>query len=302
MKASMKNRSKGIIGLAMVAGLVSFGVPVRAQQQAQPLKTTKVKDNVYWVQGGVGSNDGFIVGNTGVVLVDTKTTVDSEKGVLAEIAKVTPKMVNTVFITHSDGDHVNGLAALPAGVTVIAQENCKKEMQASASSRNPAPQDRLPSKTYSKTDKLTVDGVHVRLYHWANGHTSGDTIVYLPDEKIVFGGDLLVTNRPDTLIHLEKNGSAAGWIENAKGMVGLDADTYLTGHGEMMTKADVQKKLALIQDKYNKIKTMAAQGKSLDEIKSSLGEPTAAPPPNPNGNPPAATLTEVIYKEVAKKS
>src|SRR5438552_16202212 len=127
----MKSMSKGIAGLAMVAGLVSFGVAARAQQQAQPLKTTKVKDNVYWVQGGVGSNDGFIVGNTGVVLVDTKTTVDSEKGVLAEIAKVTPKMVNTAIITHSDGDHVNGLAALPAGVTVIAQENCKKEMQAS---------------------------------------------------------------------------------------------------------------------------------------------------------------------------
>src|SRR6201984_408947 len=278
MKASMKNRSKGIIGLAMVAGLVAFGVLARAQQQAQPLKTTKVKDNVYWVQGGVGSNDGFIVGNTGVVLVDTKTTVDSEKGVIAEIAKVTPKTVDTVFITHSDGDHVNGLAAFPAGLTIIAQENCKKEMEASAGSRNPAPQDRLPTKTFNKTDNLTIDGVHIRLYHWANGHTSGDTIVYLPDEKIVFGGDLLVTNRPDTLIHLEKNGSAAGWIENAKGMVGLDADTYLTGHGEMMTKADVQKKLAFIEDKYNKIKTMAAQGKSLDEIKSSMGEPTAARP------------------------
>jgi glyoxylase-like metal-dependent hydrolase (beta-lactamase superfamily II) len=298
----MNNVRKAVIGLAAVAALASFGVLARAQQPPQPLKVTKVKDNVYWVQGGVGSNDGFIVGNSGVVLVDTKTTVDSEKGVIAEIAKVTPKMVNTVIITHSDGDHVNGLAAFPAGLTIIAQENCKKEMQASAGSRNPAPQDRLPTKTYAKTDKLTVDGVHIRLYHWANAHTSGDTVVYLPDEKIVFGGDLLVTNRPDTLIHLEKNGSAAGWMENAKGMVGLDADTYLTGHGEMMTKADVQKKLAFIEDKYNKIKTMAAQGKSLDEIKSSLGEPTAAPPPNPNGAPPAATLTEVIYKEVAKKS
>jgi glyoxylase-like metal-dependent hydrolase (beta-lactamase superfamily II) len=302
MNNFMNNVRKAVIGLAAVAALASFGVLARAQQPPQPLKVTKVKDNVYWVQGGVGSNDGFIVGNSGVVLVDTKTTVDSEKGVIAEIAKVTPKMVNTVIITHSDGDHVNGLAAFPAGLTIIAQENCKKEMQASAGSRNPAPQDRLPTKTYAKTDKLTVDGVHIRLYHWANAHTSGDTVVYLPDEKIVFGGDLLVTNRPDTLIHLEKNGSAAGWIENAKGMVGLDADTYLTGHGEMMTKADVQKKLAFIEDKYNKVKTMAAQGKSLDEIKSSLGEPTAAPPPNPNGAPPAATLTEVIYKEVAKKS
>ena len=146
--------------------------------------------------------------------------------------------------------------------------------------------------------------MHIRLYHWASGHTSGDTVVYLPDEKIVFGGDLLAgaPDRAETRIHVEKQGSAAGWIENVKGMLGLDADTYLTGHGEMMTKAEVQKKLDLIQDKYNKIKTMVAQGKSLDEIKTSLGEPTAAPPANPNGAPPFPDLTEVIYMEVSKKS
>jgi cyclase len=287
---------------AKVAAFVSFAMLAGAQQPTPPLKVTKIKDNVYWAQGGVGSNDGIIVGTTGVIVVDTKTTADSEKEVIAEIAKITPKTVNTAIITHSDGDHANGLAAFPAGLTIIAQENCKKELEASAGSRNPAPQDRLPTKTYNKTDKLTIDGVHIRLYHWANAHTSGDTVVYLPDQKVVFGGDLLVTNRPDTNIHLEKNGSAAGWIENAKGMLGLDADTYLTGHGNMMTKADVQKKLDLIQDKYNKIKAMVAQGKSLDEIKTSLGEPTAPPPPNANGAPPAATLTEIMYKEVSKKS
>jgi len=287
---------------ATLAVFVLLAMLGRAQQPAPPLKVTQIKDNVYWAQGGVGSNDGIIVGTTGVIVVDTKTTADSEKEVIAEIAKITPKTVNTAIITHSDGDHANGLAAFPAGLTIIAQENCKKELAASAGSRNPAPQDRLPTKTYNKTDKLTIDGVHIRLYHWANAHTSGDTVVYFPDQKIVFGGDLLVTNRPDTNIHLEKNGSAAGWIENAKGMLGLDADTYLTGHGNMMTKADVQKKLDLIQDKYNKIKAMVAQGKSLDEIKTSLGEPTAPPPPNANGAPPAATLTEIMYKEVSKKS
>jgi cyclase len=296
----MKNMRKVVLGLAAAAAWFNFGTQLWAQQQPQPLKVTNIKGNLYWVQGGVGSNDGFIVGTKGVVLIDTKTTVDSEKGVIAEIAKVTPKTVDTVIITHSDGDHVNGLAAFPAGLTIIAQENCKKEMEASASSRNPAPQDRLPTKTYDKTDKLTIDGVHIRLYHWGPGHTSGDTIVYLPDQKIVFGGDLLVTNRPDTTIHMEKNGTAAGWIANAKGMIGLNADTYLTGHGEMMTKADVQKKLDFIQDRYNKIKAMAAQGKSLDEIKTSLGEPTTPAPPNANGTPAAATMTEVIYKEVSK--
>src|SRR6202047_178350 len=125
----MRKLVLGMAGVVGVVALVSFGILARAQQQPQPLKVTKVKDNVYWVQGGVGSNDGFIVGTTGVVLVDTKTTVDSEKGVIAEIAKVTPKMVNTVIITHSDGDHVNGLAAFPTGLTIIAQENCKNEME-----------------------------------------------------------------------------------------------------------------------------------------------------------------------------
>ncbi|HWF38715.1 MAG TPA: MBL fold metallo-hydrolase [Candidatus Acidoferrales bacterium] len=289
------------LALALIFSGLAASV-AQAQQAPQPLTVTKIKDNLYWARGGAGSNDGIIIGKDGVILVDTKTTPDSEKEVLAEVAKITPKMINTVIITHSDGDHVNGLAALPAGLTIIAQENCKKEMEASASSRNPAPQDRLPTKTYDKTDKLNIDGVKIQLYHWAPGHTSGDTIVYLPEDKVVFGGDLLVTNRPDTGIHMEKNGSAAGWIENAKGMLKLDADTYLTGHGDMMTKADVQKKLDLIQGKYDKIKAMVAQGKSLDEIKMSFGESTAPAPPNANGTPAQATLTEVIYKEVSKKS
>lgn len=298
----MNNLRKMALGLAALASFASFATLAQAQQQPEPLKTTHVRDNVYWVQGGVGSNDGFIVGTTGVILIDTKTTVDSEKGVLAEIAKVTPKAINTVILTHSDVDHVNGLAALPSGLTIIAQENCKKEMEASVGSRNPAPQDRLPNRTYAKTDKMTVDGVQIRLYHWAAGHTSGDTVIYLPQEKIVFGGDLLVSTRPDALIHPEKNGSSAGWIENAKGMLGLNADIYLTGHGDMMTKAEVQKKLDFVQDRYNKIKAMVAQGKSLDEIKTSFGEPTTAPPPNPNGGPVFPTFTEVTYKELTKKS
>ena len=287
------------LALALIFSVLAVSV-AQAQQPPQPLTVTKIKDNLYWARGGAGSNDGIIVGKDGVILVDTKTTPDSEKEVLAEVAKITPKMITTVIITHSDGDHVNGLAALPAGLTIIAQENCKKEMEASASSRNPAPQDRLPTRTYDKTDKMTIDGVKIQLYHWAPAHTSGDTVVYLPEDKVVFGGDLLVTNRPDTLIHLEKHGTAAGWIESAKGILKLDADTYLTGHGDMMTKADVQKKLDLIQGKYDKIKAMVAQGKSLDEIKTSLGEPTAPASPNANGTPAAATLTEVIYKEVAK--
>jgi cyclase len=297
----MKYQRKLVFGLGMMAALAAFATIADAQQQPAPLKVANIKGNIYWTQGGAGGNTGFIVGTTGVIVVDTKTTVDSSKEVQAEIAKITPKLVGTAIVTHSDGDHVNGLAGFPPGLTIIAQENCKKEMEASAGNRGAAPQDRLPTKTIAKDESMTIDGVQVRLLHWAPAHTSGDLIVYFPDQKVVFGGDLLVTNRPDTNIHVDKHGSAAGWMENVKGMIALDADTYVTGHGDLMTKDDVKKKLAFIQDKWEKIKAMAAQGKSLDEVKTAMGESTAPPVPNAQGNMPAPTLTEVMYNEMTKK-
>ena len=96
-----------------------------------PLRVANVRNNVYWAEGGAGVNTGFIVGTTGVIVVDAKTTVESQKEVLAEIRKITPNPVTTVIITHSD--HIKGISAFPAEVTIIAQENCKKEMETSTS-------------------------------------------------------------------------------------------------------------------------------------------------------------------------
>ncbi len=62
----MNNLRKLALELVTAGTLILCGI-AGAQQQPQPLKVTKLKDNVYWVQGGVGSNDGVIVGNTGVV-------------------------------------------------------------------------------------------------------------------------------------------------------------------------------------------------------------------------------------------
>jgi cyclase len=270
----------------------------------EPLVVTKLTDGVYLAKGGVGSNQdnmGFIVGKTGVILVDSKDSAESETNVLAEVAKITPKPINTVIVLHSD--HMLGLAALPAGVTIIAHENTKKEMEI-ATARDAAPQDRLPTKLITKNEKMTIDGVHVELFHWAPAHTSGDLIVYFPAQKVVFGGDLIVTDRPpdDMPLHSDLHGSAKGWITNMKGMLALKADIYVTGHGDTFTKADVREKLALVQAKWDKVQTMVMQGKSLDDIKTALGESTAPPKPNARGNLPPLTTTEIMYSEMTNKS
>jgi cyclase len=286
------SRSLWLCGLSVFATLAVAQPPAPA-----PFVTHSIKDNVSYVEGG-GGNSGVIVGKQGVVVIDAKTTEAGGKELLADIAKITPEPVTTVILTHSDGDHVNGLAAFPAGLTIIAHENNKKEQETAlaAGGRGAPTADHLPNKTISKNDDETkIDGTTIELRHWAPAHTTGDLVVFLPKQKIVFTGDI-ITSRPEPLIHLEKGGSTEGWVKTTKGILELDADVFIPGHGDPMTKGDIEKKLSDAEAKLSKVKELIAQGKTLEEIKTAVGDPAPAP-----GRPGFATFAEVIYKEQAKK-
>ena len=273
------------------AWAVAFGVAssaVSAQQPpnggggrggaAQPLAVHQLKPNVYWVEGA-GGNSGVIIGSNGVILVDAKTSAAGATELLADIAKITPKPVTTVFLTHSDGDHVNGLASFPEGVTIIAQENCKTEMQAAPNAvPGGALADYMPTRTVTKNmEDMTIEGVHLRAFHFSPAHTSGDLMVYLPDDKIMFTGDIVATQSAYPLIHLEKNGTSDGWLTTMAGILATDATMFVPGHGGVQTKADLQKRVSDMNARRNQIKALIAQGKSLDEIRAVLGEqPPAA--------------------------
>jgi glyoxylase-like metal-dependent hydrolase (beta-lactamase superfamily II) len=321
----MNSLRKLTFGAATLGALVSFGTLARAQQEPyqhvplpnqlpkgvsvedakslqaliddynlqEPLVVTKIRDNIYLARGGTGRNVpnvGFVVGETGVILVDNKNSLEAERAVLAEIAKITTEPVNTNIVLHSE--HESGIAALPTGLTIIAQENARKEMEVSTA-RDKVPSNYFPTNTIGKDKTMTIDGVRVRLLHWAPAYTSGDMIAYFPDQKVAFGSDLVVTDFPlgSTVVDTSEHGSVAGWIENVKGMLALDVDTYVSGHGGLFTKNDLRTKLAFVQDKWDKVKAMIAQGKSLDEIKAALAGSVER---NPN-------TTEIIYTELTTK-
>ncbi len=285
-----------------------FGLMIAQQQpqyQTGPIVIKQLKDNVYLAQGGPApaANSGVIIGNKGVIVVDTKGGADAGKEMLAAIGKLTAKPVTHVILTHSDGDHVNGLAAFPKGITIIAHENNKKEQEAALArgGRGAPPADSLPTQTLNKArENLTIDGVSFTLLHWDHAHTNGDLVVYLPNQKVAFTGDLVATVIPYMLIHLEKNGSYQGWVEAAKGMIALNADTYVTGHGDLQTKADIQKRMTESAQRYAKIKELIAQKKSISEIRQALGEPEPpAPAAGQRGGIP--TFTQTTYEELTRK-
>jgi glyoxylase-like metal-dependent hydrolase (beta-lactamase superfamily II) len=264
--------------------------------------THQLKPNVYWIEGG-GGNSGVIIGDKGVVVIDAKTTAAGGKELLEDIAKITPKPVTTVILTHSDGDHVNGLASFPTGIKIIAHENNKAEQEKAlaAGGRGAPPAGHLPTDVVSKNkESMNIEGVKFELCHWAPAHTSGDLIVYLPAEKIVFTGDIIATQMADPLIHAEKNGSPEGWITTTKGIVKLNADQFVPGHGMLQSKSDIQERLTRTEKKLAQIKALVKQGKSLEEIRMAVGDP---PPAAPGGRGPNfASFTTVVYNELTKKS
>lgn len=251
------------------------------------LVVSSLAPNLYWTQGG-GGNSGFIIGKTGVIVIDATLTPASAKELIAEVAKVSPKPITHVILTHADPDHVNGLAAFPAGVTVIAHEGARADL-------GTLPKDRAPSRLIARTGEvMMIDGVKIAFRHWAPAHTNGDLVVHLPDQKIMFAGDL-ITAEAEPSIRLEKRGSSEGWITSVKGLLGLGAQHIVPGHGDVRTGAEIQARLDAAAVKRDKIAALVREGKSIDEVKASLGEPPAARGPAP------LTFTDVIYQELTKR-
>ena len=244
--------------LAAAAAYILTPVAIAQGRAPMPLIVHGVTPNIYWVEGG-GGNTGVIIAEKSVIVIDAKTTAAQGKELFEDIAKITPKPITTLILTHSDADHVNGLIALPAGIKIIAHANNKKEQEeALAAAPNGVaqpdaqgfveplpPAGHLPNQLVTKKkEQLKIDGVKLELLNWGPAHTSGDLVIYLPDQKIVFTGDIIATTFPDPLIHLEKGGSSEGWIRTTKGMIALDSNQYVQGHGNVQTKADLRKQLA----------------------------------------------------------
>lgn len=287
------------LGLALATVMAA---PAHAQKRPGPttLSTHPLKGGAYWVEGGV-SNTGFVVGDKGVVVIDTQINAEDAQKQLAAIAKVTPKPVNTIVLSHADPDHVGGLPAYPAGTPIISQENTRSEMQMAAADPNGGPlfgplyhelaAHFLPTRTIGSTESVVLDGVRMELLYVAPAHTSGDLVMYLPEQKVVFGGDILLTNNGRfPVIHL--GGSSLGWITTVKALLALDAETYVPGHGPLETKAQLRARLTDVEQRREQIKAMVSANKSLAEVEQAL--------PEPGANPVFLTFARTVYDELTK--
>jgi hypothetical protein len=109
-------------------------------------------------------------------------------------------------------------------------------------------------------------------------------------------GDIINANSYRPILHRNKNSSPEGWIVSVKGITALDADQFVPGHGEVLGKEAVAKRLNDAETERTRIVELLSQGKSLQEIESAVGDP-------PTGeNNRSASYSEAVYRELTEKT
>ena len=286
----MKKLALGVVFSLMVPGM-GFS------QQQSAITAEKITDNIYIVKGGV-ANTGFIVGEKEVAAIDAEMTADSAQKMIDEIKKVTSKPLTKLILTHSDGDHVNGLAGFPKGLEILSSTQAKNEMTEAFKAPNAqALQAFLPTRTFADKMDFDIAPERIQLLHFGPAHTSGDAVVFFPDRKLAFVGDLVFIGR-DPLIHRQKGGTSTGLIKTLKALLDLNADRYVPGHGAIAVKSDIAAELKSLQEKQDRVKSLIKEGKSLEEIKTAFG---ISPAPAKPGGFSFPSIVEVMYLELSAK-
>jgi glyoxylase-like metal-dependent hydrolase (beta-lactamase superfamily II) len=238
---------------AFVAG-VAGALPAVAQTSAAALPFTlkAIGPGVYAAidgpKGESGSNAGFVIGDDGVVVIDTFEDPKAAQALLGEIRRLTPKQVRFVVNTHYHIDHVAGDGVFRgAGANIIAHRNERgwvRTLNAHLFGGRITPAQTAAIAALALPD-LTTDHdltlwlgdrrVDVRVVH---GHTGGDLAVAVPDAKVLFCGDLLWRRVSPNII----DGVVKDWIATESDFQALPdaaAWTFVPGHGELANVRDV---------------------------------------------------------------
>ena len=212
--------------LAVAAVVVVSGL---RGQEAEPLDIQQVKDGLYVITGP-GGNVGVRVTGDGVVLVDNKFERNHD-AIMGHVQSVTDQPVTYVMGTHHHGDHMGGNPLFSTHAQIIGHQNNRDNM---IRGDQPSP----PTLVFADETSIFVGEAEVRAHHFGQGHTNGDAIIYFPDLGTIHGGDLLHGIAP--FIDYGNGGSSKAWITTLEGALELEWDTAIPGHGDLMTRADVE--------------------------------------------------------------
>jgi glyoxylase-like metal-dependent hydrolase (beta-lactamase superfamily II) len=276
----MRYKKLSSLFLGTLLTLLSAGAYAQtAPPPAGPLPFTlkPLGNNVYAAidgpKGEAGANAGFVIGDDGVLVIDTFENEAAAKLLLAEIRTLTKLPIKFVVNTHYHLDHVGGNRVFEeAGAVVLAQEHVYYWIHTENLKffgKNIKPEQRLMVEALAAPEVLYGEGIDLRLGSRSitvgvrPGHTGGDSVVTILDANVVFWGDLFWKKTLPNLI----DASTESWTKTLDTFAdNPPAMTFVPGHGEIGDSTDLKAFRDYLKDLRNLVSEPARQGKTGDDL------------------------------------
>ena len=236
----------------MMTALCLVSVAVQAQELT--LQPVKVAPDVYAVVGdlagqtyeneGLNNNLGFVVSDTGVLVIGSGPSLRVARALHAAIRKITAQPVKWVVNGGSQNHYWHGNSYFKTlGATLLASNETERVMREMGAQQLDTNKTLLkgkaegtvltyPTELVADRRELKLGKTVVQLLHFGPAHTPGDMAVWLPQQKILFAGDIVYTERLLAVIPI---GNTANWVQAFDKLMALNPKIIVPGHGRPTT-------------------------------------------------------------------
>ncbi len=240
------------VSLAVALAAVAAAGPADAGAGADPvLELVRLGPRVFMVQGeagvaspanrGFNSNAGFVVTRDGVVVVDALGTPALGRALLRAIRTVTDQPIRRVILTHYHADHFYGLEAFKAaGAEVWAHFEGRSYLESEEGRRRFEQRRTELVRWFDATTRLVaadrwlsaeasfeLGGVRFELVHLGPAHAPDDLVVVLPEDGVVFSGDIIFGGR----LPFVGEADSKRWLSAIDRLLALEPKLLVSGHG-----------------------------------------------------------------------
>ncbi|TMH13289.1 MAG: MBL fold metallo-hydrolase [Betaproteobacteria bacterium] len=253
----------------------------QADLQEKKVSFTQLSPNAYAYTAEGDPNTGVIVGDDAVMVIDTQATPVMAQDVIRRIRSVTDKPIKYVLMSHYHAVRVLGASAYAAQEIIASQDTYELIVERGAQDmkseieRFPRlfqavetiPGLTWPTITFKGEMTLWLGKLEVKILQLGRGHTKGDTVAWLPQQKILFSGDLVEFDATP----YAGDAYFSDWPQTLDRIAALQPEKLVPGRGAALTTpAMVQAGLAgtraFVSDLYASVRSGAAAGKDLRTI------------------------------------
>jgi cyclase len=301
-KATVLLDSQAALVLLLGVLLVPATVYGQAGFVAPPLNPTGVRLETRQLAPGVYAlvaskppvdNSGFVVGERGVLVIDAHINGAMARAIQEAVRRVTTKPILYLVNTNYHGDHTFGNYAFPAETLIVAHRRTADRMRDFEHEKTFLLQTvdndptvyadvrlRLPDVVFGDYLQLDLGNRVVELYYFGPGNTPGDTVVYVPEARVAWTGNLVVGE--GSIPFLIEGGAEAYLGTMTRFAQTLEVETIVPGHGAMTSGRIFDRYLGYLSNLIRSVRQAARAGQSLEEtVRTPLGEPYAPPADSP---------------------